>query len=48
VGCGYSFVFDLAMIIQCPFLFLPAFGETIKDWGKRKASGESEVRMRPA
>jgi hypothetical protein len=35
VGHGYSFEFDLAMIIQ---FFLPAFGVSIKDCGKRKAS----------
>jgi hypothetical protein len=36
VGCGYSFEFDMAMIVQC-LIFLPAFGVSIKDWAKRKA-----------
>jgi hypothetical protein len=36
VGHGYSFEFDLAMIIQCLF-FLPAFRVSIKDWDKKEA-----------
>jgi hypothetical protein len=36
--CGYSFEFDLVMIIQC--LFLPAFGVSIKYWGKKKGKRE--------
>jgi hypothetical protein len=40
VGCGYSFEFNLAMIIQYHFVVvvLIAFGVSIKDWGKRTAS----------
>ena len=38
VGHGYSFEFDLAMIIQC--LFSITFGVTIKDWARESLENE--------
>lgn len=49
MACGYSFEFDLAMIIQCLFFFYLLLGYQKKTGARKRRESEwrvSEVRMR--